>query len=405
MSPGAGTDALPARLALTLRPALPGLAEDTIRAIGEEIPEYARPLEGPFGKALNRGVQRALERFVDLIEAGGVDSRADRDPRATIYVELGRGEQQAGRSLDALLSAYRLGARLAWERFVRVAEAAGEEPRHLYALAGEIFSYIDAISAESVDGFSQEQARSASERARRRRALVRALDRDEVDPDALVDLARDADWTVPAGLAALVIDGEHDADRLASRLGLDVIAEADGGRVLAFVPDPEAPGRLTQLAANLPPGAAAALGPEVPPGRARHSSARAHATLRLVLEGRVVAPLPVRADDHLLTLLLHGGGDASLATDLAARVLRPLEGLTGAARGRTVQTLRAWLDNPGRIQQIAQLLEVHPQTVRYRVARLYERFGEGLDDPDHRFELALALRVTSEQPGTPAVIP
>jgi DNA-binding PucR family transcriptional regulator len=126
--------------------------------------------------------------------------------------------------------------------------------------------------------------------------------------------------------------------------------------------------------------------------------------MRLAQQGRIVAPWPVRADEHLLALLLHGG-DATLAADLAAQALAPLEGLTPAARARTVQTLHAWLDEPGRIQQIAERLGIHPQTVRYRVARLYERFGEGLDDPERRFELSLALRVTYGEPGIPAVIP
>jgi DNA-binding PucR family transcriptional regulator len=35
---------------------------------------------------------------------------------------------------------------------------------------------------------------------------------------------------------------------------------------------------------------------------------------------------------------------------------------------------------------------VHPQTVRYRLASLRETFGEALDDPAARLELALALR-------------
>jgi DNA-binding PucR family transcriptional regulator len=41
---------------------------------------------------------------------------------------------------------------------------------------------------------------------------------------------------------------------------------------------------------------------------------------------------------------------------------------------------------------MARELHVHPQTVRYRLAQLRELFGERLDDPDARFELALALR-------------
>jgi len=39
------------------------------------------------------------------------------------------------------------------------------------------------------------------------------------------------------------------------------------------------------------------------------------------------------------------------------------------------------------------VLEVHPQTVRYRVRRLRELFGDALEDPEQRFELGLALRL------------
>ena len=55
-------------------------------------------------------------------------------------------------------------------------------------------------------------------------------------------------------------------------------------------------------------------------------------------------------------------------------------------------TLRAYLDRPGQVQAIAAALEVHPQTVRYRLKQLRELFGDRLEDPDARFELSLALR-------------
>ena len=41
---------------------------------------------------------------------------------------------------------------------------------------------------------------------------------------------------------------------------------------------------------------------------------------------------------------------------------------------------------------MAAELDVHPQTVRYRVNRLRELLGTQLDDPDARFELEIALR-------------
>ena len=44
---------------------------------------------------------------------------------------------------------------------------------------------------------------------------------------------------------------------------------------------------------------------------------------------------------------------------------------------------------------MAAELHVHPQTARYRVARLRELLGAQLDDPEARFELELALRLVA----------
>jgi PucR C-terminal helix-turn-helix domain len=384
---------LPPELAKALRPALPDLAQHIIVAIGREVPAYARPLEGPFGRALRIGVERALARFVDSIERPGAGDGGARE----IYVALGRGEMRAGRSLDALLSAYRIGARLAWERFLAAGEAAGHEPRTLYRLASAIFDYIDGISAESVEGFTEERAAAEGERQRRRRALARLLARDDVAPEEVHDLARLAGWTRPDTLAALVVGDaageEPDADRLASRMGGDVIAAAEGTLAIAWVPDPQAPGRRAQLEAALD-DVPAVLGPAVVLGRAPLSLARARAAHALVLDGVVDDGPLVVADEHLPALLLHGG-DRTLAADLAAGALAPLDELRPGARGRLRATLRAWLDNPGQVTRVADELHVHPQTVRYRVAQLRELFGDRLEDPDARFELALALRAGS----------
>jgi PucR-like helix-turn-helix protein len=385
---------LPPDLAAALRPALPDLAQHIIVAIGREVPAYARPLEGPFGRALRVGVERALSRFVDEIENPRAGDRGARE----IYVALGRGEMRAGRSLDALLGAYRIGARLAWERFVAAGEAAGHEPRTLYRLASAIFDYIDGISAESVEGFTQERAAAEGERQRRRRALARLLARDDVSADEVHDLARLAGWVRPDVVAGLVVGEaageEPDADRLASRLGGDVIAVAEGTLAIAWVPDPEAPGRRAQLEAALD-GAPAALGPTVALARAPLSLARARATHALALEGIVDSGGLVVADEHLPTLLLHGS-DRTLAADLASAALAPLAELRPGPRGRLRATLRAWLDHPGQVTRVAADLHVHPQTVRYRVAQLRELFGERLEDSEARFELALALRAESD---------
>jgi hypothetical protein len=377
---------LPPDLADALRPVLPALAEEIIGAIGHEVAEYARPLEGPFGRGLRAGVERALERFVETLG----DPAADDGAARAIYVRLGRGEMRAGRSLDALLSAYRLGARIAWERCVQIGQAAGYEPAVLYRLATAIFSYIDRISAESVEGYAAEQSATLAERQRRRRALVRLLARDDAGAEEVRDLAQLAVWPRPATVAALVVR-TGDADRLASRLGGETIAVAEEELALAFVPDPDAPGRHAELTATLA-GAPAALGPTVALERAAGSLARARAAFGLQEHGLLPGASPLISDEHLSDLLLHG--DGALAADLAARALAPLDDLRDGTRERLIETLRAWLDEPGQVTRVAERLHVHPQTVRYRMAQLRELFGARLDDPDARFELALALRAS-----------
>jgi hypothetical protein len=379
---------LPPSLATALRPVLPELADTIVAAVGREVPEYARPVEGPFGRGLRRGVEAALARFVDGIAADD----GDEDDAAAIYVALGRGEFRAGRSLDALLAAYRLGARIAWERFVAAGGAAGHDPDTLYRLASAIFSYIDAISAESVEGYAQEQAAAESERLRRRRALVRLLAREEVPAEEARDLAATAAWPWPAAVAALVATGAA-AERLARRIGGEAIAAEEEGLVIAFVPDPLAPGRRAQLEAAVE-GVTAALGPAVVPALAWRSLRRARAAHALLAGGRLEDGGLVLADEHLPELLLHAG-DGTLAADLAARALAPLDGLSPARRARLLETLRAWLDHPGQVQRVAGELHVHPQTVRYRVAQLRELLGDALDEPDRRFELGLAVRSVS----------
>jgi len=96
-----------------------------------------------------------------------------------------------------------------------------------------------------------------------------------------------------------------------------------------------------------------------------------------------------RLERRLADLVLRADGEA--LADLRARALAPLEDLTPAAREKLVETLRAWLLHHGRREQIAAALFVHPQTVRYRMGQLRERYGTGLEDPRTVLELTIAL--------------
>ncbi|WP_028062841.1 PucR family transcriptional regulator [Solirubrobacter soli] len=396
-----------------LRSTLPGLADQIVAAIAEEVPDYARPMEGRFGETVRFGVQVALNRFVDLLVGQG-----PRHARDT-YRQLGAGEYKQGRTLDALLSAYRVGARVAWRRFVDAGTQAGFPADALYDLGEAMFVYIDEISAESAAGFAEAQSEAAGETQRRRRRLLRLLVQEPAaDTEAVRTAATAAGWALPRVLAAVVaaeadqpeglaaargapgaseelLDGI--AARLARRLGPGAVGAAVGGLAVVLMPDPDGPGRRKALEAALH-GDLGAIGPAVAWPEAAGSLRRAEAAFRLAAQGRLdvqnrTSPSEqglIVADEHLPALLLAAA--PGISADLARTRLAPLDGLADGPRERLAITLRAYLDRPGQVQAIASALDVHPQTVRYRLKQLRELFGERLEDPEARFELSLALR-------------
>src|SRR4051794_26919043 len=144
-------EALPPETHDVLVPHLPALADAIIDAIRSEVPAYSRPLEGAFGEGVRRGVRGALDQFVEMATHPGAGRPAGRD----FYIRLGRGEVREGRSLEALLAAYRVGARVAWRRLAEAGLEEGLSPQTLVLLAESIFAYIDELSAESADGFAR----------------------------------------------------------------------------------------------------------------------------------------------------------------------------------------------------------------------------------------------------------
>jgi hypothetical protein len=371
-------------VAEVLRPGVPELSDEIIDAIREGVPAYSQPLEGAFGAGVRVGVEQALTQFVDLVEEPDRDRSAGRE----VYVGLGRGEARAGRTMEALLAAYRIGARVAWRRVAERARASGLGEDVLARLAESIFAYIDELSGASAEGHAHEQAAAAGEMQRRRRRLAALLIQSPAPAATMVEeAAREAGWQLAASVAALV--WRQSERRIAARLPAESIVAPLDDLHCALIPDPAAPGRRRMIERALR-GHPAVIGPPVEWQRAAVSVRRSLAALRLVDVGVVAAGGLVVANEHLPQLILHS--DRDVLEDLARQRLAPLVEETESSRERLSATLLAWLDHQGSVSEIARVLHVHPQTVRYRLGRLREIFGPALGDPDARFELGLVLR-------------
>ena len=379
--------ALPAEVADLIEPELEATTDEILATIALEVPDYARPLEGSFGQGVRTGVSEALRQFVELIRSPS----GERGPGREVYAALGAGELREGRTLDALQSAYRVGARVAWRRLAAAATRAGVDPEVLSLLAESIFAYIEELSADSVEGYAEARSRLEGERRHRRRELVSLLVRDP--PAAEADLraaAEAAGWRVPRTAAALACDEER-LERLAGRLPTDAVTATLDGIGCAIIPDPDGPGRRGETdRAVARARTRAALGPSGPLQALAASWSLARATLRAVQAGAIEAAAMVRAEDALTGLLLFENGP--LVERLTARRLAAFDALTPKARRRMEETALAYVQHQGNAAAMSRALGLHAQTARYRLSRLRELLGDTLDDPDARFELELALR-------------
>jgi hypothetical protein len=361
------------RAVAAIREELPSLAREIVQAVQREVAEYSGRLGGDFGEAIGVGTVQALRRFIG----------DGNEHLPSVYRDLGYGEHQAGRSLDALQSAYRIGARLAWRRMSRAAAAAGASTDTQHRLAEAMFAYIEQLAGESVGGYAAAQAARAGDSERRRGALLAALlSGAEHETSELAALAADAGWTLPGTVACLAVDGEP--GRVARRLSGDALfGESDGTAcVLIGNPaglDPEVSAAALRLQTRI------GMGPSLPLAQARRSLQWGALAKELAPPSGVVL-----AEEHLADLALQGAPE--ILDTLRERSLAPLASETERSRARLERTLRSWLRHRGSQKAVAAELSIHAQTARYRIGRLRELFGAALEDPDRRFELEVALR-------------
>ena len=391
---------LDAGMAATLRGRLPVVAERTVSAITAEVPDYSGALTGAMRAKIENAVRIALGTFLQLIEGTqAFDPSTPLAPALEAAYALGSGEARSGRSMDALLAAYRVGARVAWREVSTTTVRSGLAAETVAEFAELMFAYIDELSAASVAGHADELASAGRMRRRSLERLTQQLLAGEPE-ESLRRSAERADWPPPQTLTVVLLPRRHLRAVLAllSPYTLESGEDLPGMNpveelAVLLVPDMHG-GRRRQLT-RLLHGHRAVLGPARPWHRVAASYQRATRALALDL-GEADAG-PVDTECHLATLLL--SMDPEALADLRAQALAPLAALPPATAQRLAETLRSWLLHQGRRDEVAADLFVHPQTVRYRMGKLRELFGDRLHDPATVLDLTIALAVPPEPEG------
>ena len=196
------------------------------------VPAYARPIEGRFGRGLRRGVAAALDRFLQL---PGTRLPALSEESRQLVAGLGSGEFRQGRSMDALLSAYRMGARVTFREMSRVSVEHHLGQSVVVDLGESILAYIDELSAVSAEAYAFEQSERAGAVDRRRTELLDLLLLGQADEAALRQTAAMADWSLPQRMVVVTLPVDRSAG-LRLRLGPGTLVIERETDAVALVP-------------------------------------------------------------------------------------------------------------------------------------------------------------------------
>lgn len=356
---------------------LPVMAREIIRRIRADIPEYRRAMDGPYGRSMRAGVEKALIGFMtEFFRTGALSAES-----AAFFRDLGRTEAREGRAHDVLQSAFRTGALAAWHRIVLACDREPLPAKQIGPLAEAIFGFSDQLARLSSEGYAEAQGDDDGAGLRHRTRLARLIvSQPDVAPEAVTEAAERLSWPIPDKVCVLDV---------AQPAGIDFgpMALPDCDQRVVVLPAP--------VDVETLPRGSFVVGCTLPFAEAGASLRWARLAARLRAEGVLPDDAVTVCDEHVPMLLLHA--EPELINLLVDRRLGPLLSLPAARRIKFARLLSAWLENGGSQAELAGLLHTHRQTLHYRVGRLQALFGEQLQDPDARVEILLALRAVLPQ--------
>jgi GGDEF-like domain/PucR C-terminal helix-turn-helix domain len=393
------------------------------RLLQEEIPELARDAQSIelLGASIGGNVDTVLHAM-----RYGIDVQRVEAPTAAM--EYARRLAQHGVPVHGLVRAYRLGQRRMNELVFAEAQATGMEPMARVAvlekMSATMFAYIDWMSQQVVEVYEEERERwlenQNSLRALRVREILAA--KTPVDVDAASSTIRYplrwhhlavVAWYPDAGsdgnelprLQRFLRDMGQAAEVASSPLFVAANAVCSWGWLPFRAAAPEAVDEVRQFAATYADSPSVGIGSMAAGvGGFRRSHRRALAARAVGAAREPHKPTVVAADDPGVLVAAMLGGDITQAREWVAEVLGDL-GVDNENDARLRETLLVFLSSDGSYKLAAEQLNLHSNTVKYRVGRAVARRGRAIGAERLDVELALLLchwygsAVTQQRPG------
>lgn len=389
-SVGVRRRSVPPALAHFMRPLLDELTTDITDEVQRRIAEYGPGPDGVNLTSTRLVINQAVTYFVNHVE----DPLAPRDQLDETLRRLGRAMAYEGRRLESLRSAFHIGAGLAWKRLHSIASRRGLPAAMLGDIGDDLFDYIDSLGEQSSLGFHEAQTQLTDAAHQwRQRVLELVLAGQAAPHGELAAHAAAGGWEMPVEVALVAIASSPEAELPSVRmLHPSALGTMYSDRPVVLLPAPVTPALRNEIEV-LFADHRVAIGCEVPLADAASSLRWARRALDLAEAGLIADEPVIDCREHVGMLWIHA--EPMLADIVAKSSLQPLFNEPRHSRRILGQTLLHWIStqNPS-APAMAEALGVHPQTIRYRLKRLRDIFGNSMDDPRTRLEMFFALRAT-----------
>jgi DNA-binding PucR family transcriptional regulator len=387
---------LPDSLLEELQRRRPGLARHMTRAVVMLVRWDTSTGAPPRPEA----IAKACEAGIDLFLATARERRPATSRELREVAQLGILQARGSQSVEPVLAAYRIAARVAWDAILGAWRTHPDaSPEAMVVTANYVFAALDQVAAEVTKTYLHAREQHLLRGTRARARLLHSLISDTFDTELAVHKqALAVNQRLANSYLALVVKTESGAAELLAELELPAGALADATdphtAVLLWPADTadvreEVQRLIRGLRGRGQSRVRAGLGGEHPGLR---GISRSYLEAQEAVDvGRKLEPNGILHEYDEVAPYLILSQNPMVAERYVSHVLGRL--LASDPRGVLMETLEALLTSSS-VKAAAASLSLHRHTVLYRMEKLRELLGPDLDDPAvrQRLQLALALR-------------
>ncbi|TME68908.1 MAG: hypothetical protein E6I50_06675 [Chloroflexi bacterium] len=362
-------------------------------------------------------IVKACAAGLDLFLATAKEARPATQEELRRVAQLGILQARSSQSVEPILAAYRMAARVAWDAILRAWRGHPEAtPEAIMLVANYVFAALDQVAAEVTKTYLHAREQHLQRGTRAHTRLFHSLISDNFDSE--LELQRQAlaintplSSTGYLALVCKLVMGTRDGERGGQALAevAESLENKRGTLLLATDPstlvvlwpvetagDIESARHFVSELQQQVEQRAGQLGARVRAGiggfhNGLHGVARSYLEAQQAFEaGRKLHPESiVHGHDEVIPQLVLTQNPL-LAERFVNHTLGRLLDPKVRGRDQLLETLEAYLAK-GSVKEAAGALSLHRHTVLYRLEKLKELLGEDLEVPATRLRLQLAL--------------